>query len=83
MVKMNVEDVQGDNPYDYSDLKSMLGMLDQIIRFYGHDEEKLKEKAGEFIWKLTQFNLPYTTHEKGKPKFAVLFLKKRWPGLVT
>ena len=61
MVKMKIEDVQRDNPHDYSDLKSMLGMLDQIIRFYGHDEERLKEKAGEFIWKLTQFNLPYTT----------------------
>ena len=74
---MKIEDVQRDNPHDYSDLKSMLGMLDQIIRFYGHDEEKLKEKAGEFIWKLTQFNLTYTTHEKGKPEVCGTFLKKR------
>ena len=60
----------------------MLGMLDQIIRFYGHDEEKLKEKAGEFIWKLTQFNLPYTTHEKGKPEVCGTFPKdKGWPGI--
>ena len=82
MVKMNVEDVQGDSPYRYSDLRSMLGMLDQIIRFYGHDEEKLKEKAGEFIWKLTQFNLPYTTHEKGKPEVCGTFPKdKGWPGI--
>ena len=82
MVKMNVEDVQGDNPLYYSDLKIMLGMLDQIIRFYGHDEKKLKEKAGEFIWKLTQFNLPYTTHEKGKPEVCGTFPKdKGWPGI--
>ena len=79
---MNVEDVQGDNPLYYSDLKIMLGMLDQIIRFYGHDEDVLKEKAGEFIWKLTQFNLPYTTHEKGKPQVCGTFPKEMgWPGI--
>ena len=35
MVKMNVEDVQGDNPHNYSDLKSMLGMLDRLLDSMG------------------------------------------------
>tara|TARA_Y100000766_G_C18563652_1_gene438928 strand:+ start:472 stop:642 length:171 start_codon:yes stop_codon:yes gene_type:complete len=55
----------------------MLGILDQIIRFHGHDEEKLKEKAADLIWKLTLLNLPYTTNEKGKAEVCGTFPKDK------
>ena len=43
-MRIDIEDIQNnDDPYWYNNLKGMLGMLDQIIRLYGNDEEKLKE----------------------------------------
>ncbi|MBA45073.1 MAG: hypothetical protein CMB31_00605 [Euryarchaeota archaeon] len=74
-IQIDPDEIQGESPYWYNNLRGMLGMLDQIIRFYGNDEEVLKEKAGNFIWKLTQFNLPFTTHEKGKPEVCGTFVK--------
>ena len=70
------DDIQNqDDEYWYDNLRGMLSMLAQIIRFYGHDEDLLKEKVGEFVWKLTEFNLPKRTHEDGKPEKCGTFPK--------
>jgi hypothetical protein len=29
----------------------MLGMTDQIMRLYGHDEEAFKKRIAEFMWR--------------------------------
>ena len=50
-----------DNDMWYNNLHGMLIMLDEIIRIYGDDEKELKYFVAEFIWKVVQKNLPYTT----------------------
>tara|TARA_R100001443_G_scaffold108475_2_gene118946 strand:- start:102 stop:410 length:309 start_codon:yes stop_codon:yes gene_type:complete len=52
-----------DNDMWYDNLHGMLKMLDEIIRIYGDDEKALKHFVAEFIWKVVQKNLPYTTKE--------------------
>jgi len=44
-----------------TNLLGLLTMLDQLIRFYGDNEEELKHAVGEFIWRVTQANLSYET----------------------
>jgi hypothetical protein len=80
-MKIDIEDIQNnDDPYWYNNLKGMLGMLDQIIRLYGNDEEKLKEMAGNFIWKLTQFNLPFDTEARHENEFERCGTFPKWAG---
>ena len=69
-MKIDPEKIQRDfDPIWYNNLRGMLGMLDQIIRFYGDREEVLKEMAGNFIWELTKFNLPYDTEARHEDEF--------------
>ena len=68
--KIDIESIQDKNdPYFTQNLRGMLGMLDQIIRFYGDNEEKLKQMAGDFIWLVVQANLPYDTKARHEDEF--------------
>ena len=68
--KIDIESIQDKNdPYFTQNLRGMLGMLDQIIRFYGDDEEKLKQMAGDFIRLVVQANLPYDTKARHEDEF--------------
>lgn len=44
-----------------TNLLGLLTMLDQLIRFYGDDEQELKRMTGDFMWRVTQANLAYET----------------------
>ena len=68
--KIDIESIQDKNdPYFTQNLEGMLGMLDQIIRFYGDNEEKLKQMAGDFIWRVVQANLLYDTKARHEDEF--------------
>jgi len=49
------------DPYWTKNLLGMLGMIDQIMRFVGHDEEEFRKQIADFMWKVVQENLNATT----------------------
>ena len=56
-----------EDPYWTKNLRGMLGMLDQIMRLDGRNEELFKRNVADFMWKVLQANLDATTgprHEK-------------------
>ena len=59
---IDVEDIQDkDDPYWYCTLDGLLGMTDQIIRFYGDNETLFKEMIGDFMWEVVVRNLSADT----------------------
>ena len=61
-MRIDIEDIQDhEDPYWYQNLSGMLGMTDQIMRLYGHDEEAFKKRIAEFMWRVVQSNLSADT----------------------
>ena len=54
-----------DDPYWTKNLRGMLGMIDQIMRFDGDDEERFKRRIADFMWRVVQANLDADT----KPRY--------------
>ena len=77
---IDVEDIQDkDDSYWNCTLDGLLGMTDQIIRFYGDNETLFKEMIGDFMWEVVVRNLSADTDARhdgeyercgGFPKFA-------------
>ncbi len=59
---IDIEGIQDhEDPYWTRNLRGMLGMTDQIMRLYGKNEERFKERIADFMWKVLQANLNATT----------------------
>lgn len=59
---IDIEQIQDhDDFYWTKNLRGFLGMTDQIMRLYGLDEERFKERIAEFMWKVVQDNLQEDT----------------------
>ena len=50
-----------EDPYWTRNLRGMLGMLDQIMRLDGRNEELFKRNVADFMWRVLQTNLNATT----------------------
>ena len=59
---INIEQIQDhEDPYWTRNLRGMLGMLDQIMRLDGRNEELFKRNVADFMWRVLQANLNATT----------------------
>lgn len=62
---IRIEDIQDSGNVRYTQsLRGMLGMIDQIMRSRGHDEELFKREIADFMWKVVQANLNDTTEPR-------------------
>ena len=62
---IKIEDIQNKGNIRYTkSLRGMLGMIDQIMRCDGHDEELFKKEIADFMWKVVQANLNDTTEPR-------------------
>ena len=80
-MKINIEDIQDhDDPYWTQNLRGMLGMIDQIMRLYGSDEERFKARIAEFMWQVVQSNLPLDTKARHEDEFERCGTFPKWKG---
>ena len=62
---IKIEQIQSKENTRYTrTLRGMLGMIDQIMRCDGHDEELFKREIADFMWMVTQANLNDTTEPR-------------------
>lgn len=82
---INVWEIQDQHDlYWTHSLRGMLGMIDQIMRFDGRDEEKFKERIAEFMWKVVQANLHFSSsprHEDECERCGTVWKFRGEPGI--
>lgn len=65
MLVIRVKDIQDSGSERFTrTLRGMLGMIDQIMRCDGRDEELFKREIADFMWKVVQANLNDTTEPR-------------------
>lgn len=57
------------DPYWTQNLRGMLGMIDQIMRFDGRDEEQFKRRIADFMWRVVQANLNADTKPRHEDEY--------------
>ena len=68
-----------EDPYWTRNLRGMLGMLDQIMRLDGRNEELFKRNVADFMWRVLQANLNATTdpRHENEMEHCGTFLKQK------
>jgi|GEM_PF-6820623 hypothetical protein len=78
---IDVEDIQDhDDLYWTCNLRGMLGMMDQIMRFYGNDEELFRSRIADFMWNVVQKNLDQDTEARHEDEFERCGTFPKYPG---
>jgi|TARA_E500000318_G_scaffold91254_1_gene89415 hypothetical protein len=68
--RINVWSLQDhEDPYWTRNLRGMLGMIDQIMRFEGDDEERFKRRIADFMWRVVQANLDADTKPRHEDEY--------------
>ena len=80
-MRIDIEQIQNhEDPYWTTNLRGMLGMTDQIMRLYGNDEERFKERIAEFMWKVVQRNLSADTKPRSDDEIEHCGTFIKFPG---
>ena len=67
---IDIQQIQDhEDPYWTRNLRGMLGMLDQIMRLDGRNEELFKRNVADFMWRVLQANLDATTDPRHEKEF--------------
>jgi hypothetical protein len=66
--------------HNYNNLKTMLIMIDEVMRFYGYDEKKFRHHIANMMWDVLQQNLDVSTKDEEGPWFMHVGTFPKEPG---